>query len=330
MDASPSPAIADRRAVHALRGQTMGTTWSVQCVGAADTDLHALHAAVQQRLDGIVAQMSTWEAGSDISRYNRGAAGAWFALPDDFLHVLRAALDIARASGGAYDPTVSPLVAAWGFGAHAAARTAPDPARIADARSRVGWQRVALDAAQARAQQPGGTELDLSAIAKGYGVDAVAALLRRRGMPGALVEVGGELYGYGRKPDGQPWRVLVESSPDEEADSEGLDPRVLALDGIAVATSGDRWHAYEQDGERYSHTLDPRTGRPVPPSAAAVTVVAGDAMHADGWATALTVMGAEAGHAFALEHGIAARFLIRTPRGLQETMTPTFEQHLSA
>ena len=107
-----------------------------------------------------------------------------------------------------------------------------------------------------------------------------------------LIEVGGELYGYGRKADGTPWRVLVESSPDEEADAEGLEPRVLALDGLAVATSGDRWHAYSQDGRRYSHTIDPRSGEPVTDAAAAVTVVAADAMHADAWATALTVMGA--------------------------------------
>ena len=172
--------------------------------------------------------------------------------------------------------------------------------------------------------------LDLSAIAKGYGVDVVTDLLRRRGIEAALVEVGGELYGYGRKADGTPWRVLVESSPDEEADSEGLEPRVLALDGLAVATSGDRWHAYAQGGRRYSHTIDPRSGEPVTDAAAAVTVVATDAMHADAWATALTVMGASVGYAFATEHELAARFLQRTPDGLQETMTPAFERHLAA
>ena len=172
--------------------------------------------------------------------------------------------------------------------------------------------------------------LDLSAIAKGYGVDVVASLLRGRGFEAALIEVGGELYGFGRKPDGTPWRVLVESSPDEEADTERLEPRVLVLDGLAVATSGDRWHAYSEDGRRYSHTIDPRSGEPVTNAAAAVTVVATDTMHADGWATALTVMGAAEGHAFATRHGLAARFLQRTARGLQETITPAFQQHLAA
>lgn len=306
----------------------MGTSWSVQYTSAVRIDPHALHDAVQAGLDQVVAQMSTWEADADIMRFNRCAAGEWFALQDDLLRVLTAALDIAAVSGGAFDPTVSPLVAVWGFGAHAGHRGRPTDVDLVEARARVGWQHLRLDREQRRLRQPGGVMLDLSAIAKGYGVDVVAALLRRRGIEAALVEVGGELYGYGRKPDGQPWRVLVESSPDEEA--EGMEPRVLVLDGIAVATSGDRWHAYAQDGRRYSHTIDPRSGEPVTDAAAAVTVVAADAMHADAWATALTVMGATEGHAFALRHGLAARFLQRTADGLQESSTPPFEQHLAA
>lgn len=330
MTTSTSPNSASAAPVHALRGQTMGTTWSVQCVSASRVDLHGLHDAVQGRLDQVVAQMSTWNADADIMRFNRAMAGDWFVLQEDFLRVLAAALDVASLSGGAFDPTVSPLVAAWGFGAHAGDQGRPSPADLAAARSRVGWQQLRFDPEQRRVRQPGGVMLDLSAIAKGYGVDVVTDLLRRRGIEAALVEVGGELYGYGRKADGTPWRVLVESSPDEEADSEGLEPRVLALDGLAVATSGDRWHAYAQEGRRYSHTIDPRSGEPVTDAAAAVTVVATDAMHADAWATALTVMGASVGHAFATEHGLAARFLQRTPDGLQEMMTPAFERHLAA
>lgn len=320
---SPAP-------VHALRGHTMGTTWSVQYGSAVRTDPHALHDAVQAELDRVVAQMSTWEEDADIMRFNRCAPGQWFDLQDDLLRVLAAAFDVAARSGGAFDPTVSPLVAVWGFGAHAGHRRRPADVDLVEARARVGWQHLRLDAEQRRLRQPGGVMLDLSAIAKGYGVDLVAGLLRRRGIDAALVEVGGELYGYGRKPDGQSWRVLVESSPDEEADSEGMTPRVLRLEGVAVATSGDRWHAYAQDGRRYSHTIDPRSGEPVTDAAAAVTVVAADAMHADAWATTLTVMGPHEGHAFALRHGLAARFLHRTADGLRESLTPAFEQHLAA
>lgn len=174
--------------------------------------------------------------------------------------------------------------------------------------ARVGWQHLWLDAAQRRVRQPGGVMLDLSAIAKGYGVDVVADLLRRRGIDAGLIEVGGELYAamaarptvnHGacwwnphrmRKPTAKAWN------------------RVLALEGMAVATSGDRWHAYAQDGHRYSHTIDPRSGEPVTDAAAAVTVIV-SMRCAPMSATALTVMGTEEGPAFAAHHGLAARFL---------------------
>ena len=175
--------------------------------------------------------------------------------------------------------------------------------------------------------QPGGLELDLSAIAKGFGVDHVAARLRDQGIAAALIEVGGELAGYGRKPDGQRWRVLVESAPEEDAHAK-TPPRVLALDGKAVATSGDRWHHYQADGEAYSHSLDPRTGRPVRQVAAAVTVVADDAMHADAWATALTVLGREHGMALAEREGLAARYLHRAADGPHEFLSSAFQRLL--
>ncbi|MDN8668547.1 FAD:protein FMN transferase, partial [Stenotrophomonas indicatrix] len=232
---------------------------------------------------------------------------------------------IAAASGGAFDPTVGPLVALWGFGAHAGARRAPDAATLQATRARCGWQRLHWQ--EDALLQPGGLELDLSAIAKGFGVDHVAAWLRGQDVDAALVEVGGELAGYGRKPDGQPWRVLVESAPEEDAHTD-TPPRVLALDGKAVATSGDRWHHYHDDDVAYSHSLDPRSGTPVRQVAAAVTVVASDAMHADAWATALTVLGRDAGIALAEREGLAARYLERTTTGPRETLSSAFQQLL--
>ena len=312
-----------------LGGQTMGTTWCVKLVVSPRQDLHPLHAVMQSHLDRVVAQMSTWEADSDISRFNRHAAGTWQMLPPEFFTVLDCALGIADASDGAYDPTVGPLVEAWGFGASACARRVPDTQAMLDACSRVGWQRLLVQAKDSSALQPGGVQLDLSAIAKGYGVDCVAHCLRGRGIDSALVEVGGELYGYGRKPDGSPWQVLVESSPDEEAD-DTHPRRVISLENRAIATSGDHWHAFEQDGVRYSHTLDPRSGYPVRHAPAAVTVIADDAMHADAWATALTVMGADAGIAFALQKQLAARFMVRSDGRWTEYMTDAFQALLPA
>ena len=239
--------------------------------------------------------------------------------------MLACAQAIAAASEGAFDPTLGPLVALWGFGAHAGERRQPDANTLQATRDRCGWQRLQWQ--DDALLQPGGLELDLSAIAKGFGVDHVAAWLRAQGIAAALIEVGGELAGYGRKPDGQPWRVLVESAPEEDAHTE-TPPRVLALDGLAVATSGDRWHQYQADGEAYSHSLDPRTGMPVRQVAAAVTVVADDAMHADAWATALTVLGRERGMALAEREGLAARYLQRAAEGPREFLSSAFQRLL--
>ncbi|KAF1693894.1 thiamine biosynthesis protein ApbE [Pseudoxanthomonas daejeonensis] len=307
----------------------MGTRWSVRLAARAGTDLHALHAHIQQPLDQVVAQMSTWLPGSDISRYRAAAAGTWMRLPSDFQRVLDCALEVASASGGAFDPTVGPLVDLWGFGSSGNGRHVPEAGDIDRERTRSGWQRLQRRADGRELLQPGGLQLDLSAIAKGYGADLVAERLRARGIDAALVEVGGEIRGYGRKPDGEAWRVLVESALDEDASTEEMPPRVLVLDDAAVATSGDRWHRFEQEGQRYAHTIDPRTGCPVVDAAASVTVVAADAMHADAWATALTVLGADAGRALASARGLAARFVVRDGDAVRETMTDAFKNHLA-
>ena len=185
-----------------LGGTTMGTTWSVSLVAPRQRDLHPLHAGIQARLDEVVAQMSTWEPGSDLSRYNRANAGQWCVLPAETRQVLACAQAIAAASDGAFDPTVGPLVALWGFGAHAGERRQPNDATLQATRDRCGWQHLQWQ--DDALLQPGGLELDLSAIAKGFGVDHVAAWLRDQGIAAALIEVGGELAGYGRKPDGHP------------------------------------------------------------------------------------------------------------------------------
>lgn len=309
-------------AIDALAGETMGTTWSVKLV-APHASMHALHDGVQAQLDRVVAQMSTWRDDSDLSRFNRAAAGSWIALPDALFEVLSCALEIAEASGGAFDPTVGPLIDLWGFGPQGRRPAIPDAAQLAAAGARIGWRRLALRPDSREALQPGGVQIDLSAIAKGYAVDLLATHLRERGIENGLIEVGGELYGYGRKPDGNPWRVLIETGPDDADET----PRVLRLSDKAVATSGDRWHRFEKEGCEYAHTLDPRTGKPVESAPVAVTVVADDAMRADAWATALTVMGAEAGLAFARENSLAARFVVR---GETATATPQFESHIDA
>ncbi|MDQ7761044.1 FAD:protein FMN transferase [Xanthomonas sontii] len=300
----------------------MGTRWSARLLPPRRSDLHALRDAIQAQLDLVVAQMSTWDAQSDLSRYNRADADTWHALPAAFDTVLRCALEVAHRSGGAFDPTIGAVVGAWGFGATAGDRRVPEPAALQRARAAGDWRRLTVDDA-GRWHQPGGLHLDLSAIAKGYGVDLAATALRAHGVESALVEVGGDLYGYGRKPDAQPWRVLIEAAADEEVHGDAS-PRALAVDGLAVATSGDRWHHFEQDGRRYGHLLDPRRGRPIAATLAAVTVVAADAMRADAWATALSALGVEAGLACAEREGLAVRFLVRHDGAVQEQLSSGF------
>lgn len=302
----------------------MGTTWRVRLANPQFRPLHEARDAIEAALALVVRQMSHWEADSDLSRFNQAPAGSWHALPVEFFTVLRCAFEWAQASDGAWDPTVSPLVALWGFGAHPAPWTGdapplPDPQTLAAARERVGYGRVALDAATGRALQPGGAQLDLSGIAKGYSVDLVATHLRALGYTDFLVEVGGELLARGARPDGQPWRVAIAGLP-----NDAQAPRAVALRNQAIATSGDHWHAYEQDGRRYSHTIDPRTGVPVDHTLSSVTVLHADCMQADALATVLTVLGPQAGLAFAEARGVAALLCERTPAGPVVAMTSEF------
>ena len=311
--------------VHTLYGETMGTRWRVDLCTAPHAPLDPLHAAVQRRLDASVAQMSTWEPDSDISRFNRAPAGSALPLPGDFFRVMDAALQVARASGGAFDPAIGAVVAAWGFGARGqGSGRLPDATILASARQASGWRRLRLDRDARVLHQPGGLALDLSAIAKGHGVDAVVELLQNHGITAALVDVGGELRGFGHKPDGTPWRVLVETG---DADGDEA-PCVLVLDGVAVATSGPRWHRFEAGGRSFAHTIDPRRGAPVDDAPAAVSVIDPLAMRADAWSTALGAMGTGDGFDFALAHGLAAR-IVPAIAGAGIRMTPAFEARLA-
>jgi len=312
--------------VERLQGRTMGTTWSVTLVRPDTVDPQALAAGIQRQLDAVVAQMSTWEADSDLSRFNRAPAGTWQPLPAEFYAVLEHALALARDTGGAYDPTVGPLVELWGFGPVRRDREPPPAEAIAAARARVGWQQVRLDPERRSAWQPGGVYVDLSSIAKGFGVDQVARHLDAAGVSDYLVEVGGELRGRGRRPDGQPWQVAIER-PGAAAGAVGrLDEveRVLSLDDRAVATSGDYRHAFEDDGAIYSHHIDPRSGRPVPHRIASVTVAARQAVDADPLGTTMMVLGPEEGMAYAVAHDVAVLFILRTDAGFEERMSPAF------
>lgn len=273
---------------------------------------------VQAVLDAVVGEMSHWEPGSDLGRFNRSAPGEWQSLPPAFSRVLAAALAIAEASDGAFDPAMGVLADLWGFGPPGPREGVPGSDAIAEALTRSGRATIEHDPALLRARRTARSQLDFSGIAKGYGVDAVAAHLLAAGHQDFLVEVGGELRGAGVKPDGQPWWVDLETPPGAD-----VTPVRVALHGIGVATSGDYRRYFLHGGRRYAHTLDPRTGVPLANNVVSVSVLHAECMLADAWATALTVLG-RGGIALAEREGLAVQMLVREDDGFGELLSPAF------
>ena len=292
----------------------MGTTWSVKFVAPSGCRLQPIQDSIERVLDRIVAQMSTWIADSDISRFNRAEPGTWCDLPAEFFEVLQYSLVVADSTGGAFDPTVGTLVDLWGFGPPGPRDGCPDGASVLSARGRYRQLRLASGR---RALQPGGLQIDLSGVAKGFAVDCVGGELERLGIVSHLVEIGGELRGRGGKPDATPWWVAIEGMPP-------LPEAVVALHDLAIATSGDAQRFFTHAGRRFSHTIDPRSGEPVSDRIASVTVLHRRCMCADALATALMVLGPDEGYAYAAARGIAARFVVREPGGPQERATPAY------
>lgn len=303
-------------------GAAMGVTWTLKAITLPGLGAQVLARTVQDRLDRVVAEMSTWAPTSHISAFNRAPAGAWQDLPAGFAQVMACALEMAALGQGAFDPTVGRLTDLWGFGPPGPVATPPADAIVDEVRAQAGWTRLDFDPVGRRLRQPGGLGLDLSGIAKGFGVDEAARALLRLGVRDFLLEVGGELRGEGLKPDGQPWWVALERL---EGEVEGQTPILLALCGLSVATSGDYRRYMIHEGRRLAHTLDPRTGRPSESGVACVSVLHAQAMVADAWCTLLSVLGADEGLALCAAHDIPARFLIHTKKGLEERLSPAFQ-----
>ncbi|WP_313441975.1 FAD:protein FMN transferase [Novosphingobium sp.] len=289
-----------------LGGETMGTSWRLRLAAPGGFDRGLTLRAIEARLEDIVAQMSHWRADSVLGRFNRAAPGVWIDLPADFAAVMTAALAIADITGSAFDPTIGALVDAWGFGP-VPTEGPPGADDLAKARSLSGRHRLTVDPEGRRLLQPGGLRLDLSGIAKGYAVDALAALLRGHGCNHFLVEIGGELVGAGIRPDGDPWWV------DLETPAAAIPAFRIALHQLGVATSGDY--------VRGRHTIDPRTGSPVE-HALSVSVLHPSAMLADAWATALTVEAPPALRALATARNLAVRAIFRTGNSFEEWISP--------
>lgn len=297
---------------HALNGPTMGTRWSALFHAPKGFNPDPVHAAMGQAVKEVDTQMTTWNPTSALMRLNATAPDQWAAIPAPLMTVLQAALEIGRASGGAFDIAVGDAVTAWGFG--------PAPANPTAIRLALGHSRTAahdaleMDPAHGLARKRAPLTLDLSGIAKGYGVDRLADVARSFGLS-ALVAIDGELRALGTQPDGTPWTVAVER-PDHTTRAA---QSILTLSDAAIATSGDYRHWVTVGDKRLSHTMDPARGGPLTTSPASVTVIAETCMLADAWATALMVLGSTNGAQMARRHNLTALFLDHDGDNFRET-----------
>ncbi len=306
-------------------GTTMGTHYAVKI---ARSEIPAAERAelaqlIEAELARVNELMSTYREDSELSRFNAWESLAPFAISTETAEVFAVARQVSEMTGGAFDVTVAPLVAAWGFGATDRPPAPPSEDELRALEGKIGYRQITLDGAGPHLNKSHPeTQCDLSAIAKGYGVDRVAEALSRRGYANYLVEVGGELRARGQKLDGSSWRVGIERPDGERRGHQ----RVVALRDISLATSGDYRNYYEVAGRRISHTIDPRRGGPIEHNLASVSVLHQEAVWADAFATAISVMGTEEGLAWAEAEGLAVLFLVREADGtFSEIATPAFE-----
>lgn len=305
--------------IESFGGPTMGSSYSVKYVRKGGVgDVRQVKAEVERLLAQIDEQMSTYRADSLISRFNALSSGC-MDMPEPVLRLVAYGKQLSQDSGGAFDMTVVPLMNLWGFGPESRQESIPSEQILEEVRARVGDHHLSIEGN--RLCKDAHVQLSFDSIAAGYAVDAAIERLEALGIRSYLVEMTGELKAAGRKPDGSPWRIAIEAP----RDGERVAQRIVDLDGYGVSTSGDYRNYFEQDGQRYSHTFDPLTGRPIQHDLASVTVIDPVTLHADGLSTLLMVLGPDQGYVFAKEHQVAALFVIRTGDAFQSRSTPKFD-----
>lgn len=308
-----------------LDGITMGTTYSVKITDLPNPDQQQnLHRNIKERLEAINASMSTYLPDSEISLLNKTKSDKPIPISKPFATVLEEAIRISKLSEGAFDVTVGPLVNLWGFGPEARPETTPTAEAIDAAKLYTGTGLLKLDIETKQLQKLASeTYLDFSAIAKGYAVDEIADIVEKYGSQNYMVEIGGELKVKGQNQHGTNWRIAI-----EKPDAHIRQPLyVIEPVELAIATSGDYRNYFEQDGIRFSHTIDPRTGHPIKHNLASVTVLAPKCMTADALATAFMVMGTQQALSLAERHNIPALFLSKTQDGFEPSISSAFEPY---
>lgn len=309
-----------------LHGPTMGTTYTIKLSEIpSGLVLDQLRAEVESQLEQINDWMSTYRADSEISRFNRAPENQWVDVSEPTAQVVQMALTLHGLTKGAFDPTVSPWVDLWNFGPDPRERRTPTQAEIDAAGQWVGADQIAV-----RPDPPAlrkltmGLKIDLSGIAKGFAVDCLAEILDQHGVTGYMIEIGGEARTRGLNGKQRPWSIGIEAPQDDQR----VIALVLSLQNNCLATSGDYRNFFVEDGKRYSHLIDPRTGRPIEHQLASVTVLENSCARADALATAMMIMGADMAIEFAESQNLAAVFLERTDNGFVQRTTSRFNQEV--
>jgi len=305
----------------AISGETMGTTYTIKVVQPPEgpIDVKALQGAIDDALIQVNALMSTYDPNSELSRLNKTTAGEPFPISQQTEYVLREAIRLHSLSGGSLDVTVGPLVNLWGFGPDKRAEVIPTQSQLLEIEDYVGIDKFELNLGVVT-KLHSKLYIDLSTIAKGYGVDVVADIIHKNKIKDYLVEIGGEMRVAGKKANGNDWRIAIERPITHERAVQ----KIISIGNNAVATSGDYRNYFEQDGVRYSHLIEPTTGYPITHNLVSVTVVHASSMTADGLATALNVMGAEQAKALAISDDLAVFMIMKEGDDFIEYASPAF------
>ncbi len=314
--------------IHTISGLTMGTTFSIKLLlpGKDNPAVNDLKTKIQKRLKTIESQLSAHKKSSEISHFNRFRGKDWFPVSLDIAKVVQYSLYISNLSNGAFDITAGPLVNLWGFGPERKIAPFPDSQVIQKTKKIVSYKNLGVRlSSPAIKKRISGLNCNLSAIAKGYGIDSIARLLDHNKINNYMVEIGGEVKAKGKKSENIPWRIGIASPSGKQAEIR----KVITLYNMAVATSGDYQNYYKRQGRRYSHSIDPRTGYPIAHELASVTVVHESCMHADAMATAISILGPHDGYKLAVDQDLAVFFIIRQEKKFIERMTPGFNAILA-
>ena len=310
-----------------LSGNTMGTTFTIKIVknnflllGDYNKKVKEIEAGINGLLEDINRKMSTWISDSEISMFNKAEGDKWIDISGETAMVLSDALKISKLTAGSFDITVGPLINLWGFGSDKKPVRIPSTEDIQKKQKISGYKKLSVRTSPPSVKKEiGELYCNLSGIAKGYGVDAVASFLDSKGFYNYLVEIGGEISVRGKNGKGEEWRLGV-LSPD------GLNTikKIITIGDKAMATSGDYHNYFEEEGVRYSHIIDPETGRPITHKLVSVTVIMDNCMEADALATGITVMGPVKGYDFAVKNSIPIYMIVKDGEGYKDIMTPSF------